>query len=33
MAEVLEISVNELAAQLTKNTEAVYGLWSEGLNG
>ena len=33
MAEVLEISVNELASQLTKNTEAVYGLWSEGLNG
>jgi len=33
MAEVLDISVNELAAQLTKNTEAVYGLWSEGLNG
>jgi TatD DNase family protein len=33
MAEVLEFSVNELAAQLTKNTEAVYGLWSEGLNG
>jgi TatD DNase family protein len=33
MAEVLEISVNELASQLTKNTGAVYGLWSEGLNG
>ncbi len=33
MAEFLELGVNELAAQLTKNTEEVYGLWSEGLNG
>ena len=33
MAEVLELDVNELSTQLTKNTEEVYGLWSEGLNG
>jgi TatD DNase family protein len=33
MAEVLELEVNELSTQLTKNTEEVYGLWSEGLNG
>lgn len=33
MAEVLELEVNALAEQLTKNTETVYGKWSEGLNG
>jgi TatD DNase family protein len=33
MAEVLDTDVNELSTQLTKNTEEVYGLWSEGLNG
>lgn len=31
MAEVREISVNDMAAQLTANTEAVYGSWAEGL--
>jgi len=33
MAEVRGISEEELAGQITKNTEAVYGLWSDGLNG
>jgi TatD DNase family protein len=33
MAEVLNISINDLATQLTKNTEEVYGLWSAGLSG
>ena len=28
MAEVRGVDVNELAAQLTENTEAVYGLWN-----
>jgi TatD DNase family protein len=31
MAEQLELPINDLAIQLNKNTEAVYGLWSEGL--
>ena len=31
MAEVLGLGVNQLATQLTSNTERVYGLWSEGL--
>ena len=31
MADQLELPLNELAVQLNKNTEAVYGLWSEGL--
>ncbi len=31
MAEVRGISVNEMAAQITANTEAVYGSWAEGL--
>ncbi|MDG2497732.1 MAG: TatD family hydrolase [Aquiluna sp.] len=31
MADLMEISSNELAEQLNKNTEAVYGSWSEGL--
>ena len=31
MAEQLGVDVNELAAQLTQNTERVYGSWSEGL--
>ena len=31
MAEVRGVDVNELAAQLTANTERVYGSWSEGL--
>lgn len=31
MADQLELSLNDLAVQLNKNTEAVYGLWSEGL--
>jgi len=31
MAEVRGISANEMAAQLTANTEAVYGSWAEGL--
>jgi TatD DNase family protein len=31
MAEQLGISANELAAQLTSNTERVYGSWQEGL--
>ena len=31
MAEVLGLGVNQLATQLTTNTERVYGLWSEGL--
>lgn len=30
MAEVRGISVNEMAAQITANTEAVYGSWAEG---
>ena len=33
MAEVRRISEEEMAGQITKNTEAVYGMWSEGLNG
>ena len=33
MAEVLELEVNALAEQLTKNTETVYGNWTEGLDG
>jgi TatD DNase family protein len=33
MAKVRNVSVNDLAAQITKNTEAVYGSWAEGLNG
>ena len=33
MAEVRGISEEEMAGQITKNTEAVYGLWSDGLNG
>ena len=33
MAKVRGVSSNELAAQITKNTEAVYGSWAEGLNG
>lgn len=33
MANVRDASVNELAAQITKNTETVYGSWAEGLNG
>jgi hypothetical protein len=32
MAELLETTPNELATQLNQNTEAVYGLWSEGLS-
>jgi len=31
MAEVRGISANDMAAQLTANTEAVYGSWAEGL--
>jgi len=31
MAAQLEMDANDLAAQLTKNTEAVYGSWAEGL--
>ena len=31
MAEVRGIGVNEMAAQITANTEAVYGSWAEGL--
>lgn len=31
MAAQLEMDANDLAAQLTKNTETVYGSWSEGL--
>lgn len=31
MAEVRDTDVNDLAAQLTQNTERVYGSWSEGL--
>jgi TatD DNase family protein len=31
MAEVLGLGVNQLATQLTSNTERVYGLWNEGL--
>ena len=31
MAEVRGISVNEMAAQITANTETVYGSWAEGL--
>ena len=33
MAEVRGISEEEMAGQITQNTEAVYGLWSDGLNG
>ncbi|MBJ7280760.1 MAG: TatD family hydrolase [Rhodoluna sp.] len=33
IAEVLEVEVNDLAKQLTINTESVYGSWAEGLNG
>jgi len=32
MAEVREISEEEMSAQITSNTEAVYGLWSEGID-
>jgi len=32
MAGLMEITPNELATQLNQNTEAVYGLWSEGLS-
>jgi hypothetical protein len=31
MAEQLGIEANEMAAQLTNNTERVYGSWQEGL--
>jgi TatD DNase family protein len=31
MAEQRGLSANEMAAQLTKNTETVYGSWAEGL--
>jgi len=31
MAEVRGISADDMAAQLTLNTEAVYGSWAEGL--
>jgi TatD DNase family protein len=31
MAEVRGISVNDMASEITANTEAVYGSWSEGL--
>ena len=31
MAAQLEMDANDLAGQLTKNTEAVYGSWSEGI--
>jgi TatD DNase family protein len=31
MASLMGLSANDLAGQLNKNTEAVYGLWSEGL--
>lgn len=31
MASLMGLSANDLARQLNKNTEAVYGLWSEGL--
>jgi TatD DNase family protein len=31
MAEVRGVSANDMAAQLTANTEAVYGSWAEGL--
>jgi hypothetical protein len=31
MAEVRGIPVNAMATQITANTEAVYGLWAEGL--
>ncbi len=31
MAGIRDVGVNELAAQLTANTEAVYGSWAEGL--
>ena len=33
MAKVRGVSTNDLATQITKNTEAVYGSWAEGLNG
>jgi TatD DNase family protein len=33
MAKVRDVSVNDLATQITKNTENVYGSWAEGLNG
>lgn len=32
MAEVREVFEEEMSAQITSNTEAVYGLWSEGIN-
>lgn len=32
MAEVREISEEEMSAQITSNTETVYGLWSEGID-
>lgn len=32
MAEVREVSEEEMSAQITSNTEAVYGLWSEGID-
>jgi len=32
MAEVRGVSAEEMAAQITSNTETVYGSWSEGLN-
>ena len=31
MAAQLEMDANDLAGQLTRNTEAVYGSWSEGI--
>jgi TatD DNase family protein len=31
MAEVRGISVNDMASEITANTEAVYGSWAEGL--
>ena len=33
MAETRGISINDMASEITINTEAVYGLWSEGLDG
>jgi TatD DNase family protein len=33
MAKVRKVGVNDLAKQITNNTEQVYGLWSEGLDG
>jgi len=32
MAEVRAITADEMAAEITRNTEAVYGSWAEGLN-